>query len=88
MTDDLPAADDSTATDDAADPQWRADPADGVEADRYARLSLADGAVIVYDRTETDAWIQSDVTCTVRASDDVGAPAPVWRDPDAAAGGE
>ncbi|NHN58601.1 MULTISPECIES: hypothetical protein [Halorussus] len=44
--------DDTPPTIDATDPD------DG----RYAELNLADDAVVVYDRTRTHAWIQSDVT--------------------------
>lgn len=34
----------------------------GPDDGRYAELDLADDAVVVYDRTSTHAWIQSDVT--------------------------
>lgn len=33
----------------------------GPDDGRYAELNLADDAVVVYDRTRTHAWIQSDV---------------------------
>ena len=32
----------------------------GLPPDRYAALGLTDGGLIVYDRTEPEAWIQSD----------------------------
>ena len=32
---------------------------DGADGRRYAALRLADGAVVIYDRTNTVAWIQS-----------------------------
>lgn len=31
-------------------------------AERYAKLDLDGDAAIIYDRTQTNAWIQSDVT--------------------------
>lgn len=53
MTDDLP---DST---DRIDHELAA-PTGPAVSDRYARLLLEDDSVIVYDRSCTDAWIQSD----------------------------
>lgn len=34
---------------------------DPVTADRYARLDLEADATVIYDREQTNAWIQSDV---------------------------
>jgi hypothetical protein len=31
-----------------------------LDSDRYAHLSLDDGAVVIYDREEPDTWVQSD----------------------------
>ena len=31
-----------------------------LDSDRYAHLSLVDGAVVIYDREEPDTWVQSD----------------------------
>lgn len=35
----------------------------------YASLSLADSGVVVYDRTETDAWIQSSISVATGGDD-------------------
>jgi hypothetical protein len=35
---------------------------DGETADRYAALEMGDGDVVIYDREEPSAWLQSDHT--------------------------
>ncbi|WP_435178726.1 hypothetical protein [Halorussus sp. AFM4] len=55
----------------------------GADDGRYAELTLADDAVVMYDRTRTHAWIQSDVTYP--ADDSVDADDPVDRERDLAA---
>lgn len=51
----------------------RSDAPDPDAAGRYAELELDADAVIVYDRRQTQAWIQSDVTIPVGvATDDDG----------------
>ena len=35
-------------------------PVSALDSDRYAHLSLDDGAVVIYDREEPDTWVQSD----------------------------
>ena len=45
---------------DAAEP-----PESALDSDRYAHLSLDNGAVVIYDRQEPDTWLQSDVVFDV-----------------------
>lgn len=47
-----------TSTDDA-DEYTTVGP-DAAGYDRYAAVSLADGELLLYDRDEEDAWLQSD----------------------------
>lgn len=35
------------------------------DTDRYAHLSLGDGAVVIYDREEPETWLQSDFVVEV-----------------------
>jgi hypothetical protein len=58
MTDTPPDGDGST--DEACDP-----PESALDTDRYAHLSLDDGAVVIYDREEPDTWLQSDFAVEV-----------------------
>lgn len=51
------------------------DSLDLADANRYAGLDLDGDAVIVYDRTRTQAWIQSDHTVPTDAADDATASA-------------
>lgn len=36
-------------------------PESALDSDRYAQLSLDDGELVIYDRTEPETWVQSDV---------------------------
>lgn len=38
-----------------------------IDTDRYAQLTLEDGAVVIYDREEPETWLQSDVVVEVGA---------------------
>lgn len=40
-------------------------PESALDSDRYAHLSLDDGAVVIYDREEPDTWLQSDFVVEV-----------------------
>ncbi|MFC7099011.1 DUF7331 family protein [Halobaculum marinum] len=71
MSDDIPA-------DTASEPTHQSDD------DRYARISLQDGAIIVYDRNHTSAWIQSDVAVPLPSGPSAGEAPP---DVDRATGG-
>ncbi|MFC7068593.1 hypothetical protein [Halobaculum lipolyticum] len=81
------------------DPGGTAAPADGASSepvagppgpddDRYGRLSLEDGAVIVYDRSLTSAWIQSDVAVPLPGGPAVGPPEPGGAGDRGAVGGD
>jgi len=51
---------------DAAEIDAEADlPESALDSDRYAHLSLDDGAVVIYDREEPDTWLQSDFVVEV-----------------------
>jgi len=38
-----------------------------LDTERYAHLSLDNGAVVIYDREDPDMWLQSDVTVELGA---------------------
>lgn len=40
-------------------------PASVLDSERYAHLSLGDGAVVIYDREEPETWLQSDLVVDV-----------------------
>lgn len=45
------------------------------DANRYARIQLEAGEVVIYDRERTNAWLQSDATLSVDARTDGSAAA-------------
>lgn len=40
-------------------------PESALDSDRYAHLSLDNGAVVIYDRKEPETWLQSDFAVEV-----------------------
>ena len=58
MTDAHSGSDEPTEADGSTDPPTDR-PGSALDSDRYAHLSLDDGAVVIYDRHEPDSWVQS-----------------------------
>ena len=51
-------------------------PESPLDSDRYARLSLDDDAVVIYDREQPDTWLQSDFVAEIGVRSDS---VPVYR---------